>query len=162
MNIVEIPSLGDIQEGKVLCWAKLVGDPIQKGEALLDFETDKANVEISSPASGVVRAIFTLEGETVPIGTVVALVGADDEPFPDSLKSGRQPVEVRQRCSEKRSTPTSFETPAGFIGVAFASFALGLSANWFTGNWMIAVALGLVLIASGFSLGMIFQRWRNK
>lgn len=100
MHTIEMPKLGDtIDEGKVLCWHKLVGEPVQRDEPLVEIETDKINIEMVSTASGVVRAVFAEGGETVLVGSVLALVGEIDEALPESLE--QQPVEVRQRCIGK-------------------------------------------------------------
>jgi pyruvate dehydrogenase E2 component (dihydrolipoyllysine-residue acetyltransferase) len=86
MKTVEMPKMGDtMEEGKILRWIKQVGDPVNKGESLAEVETDKVNIEIESFASGVLRKILVPEGASAPIGAGIALIGAPDEPLPDSL-----------------------------------------------------------------------------
>lgn len=102
MHTIEIPSLGEsIQEGKVLRWVKHVGDPVQKGDPLVEIETDKINVEIESPASGILRAILVPESACVSVGTFIALVGDADEPIPDPTLLPEQPIVVGQPYTEK-------------------------------------------------------------
>ncbi|HZS77545.1 MAG TPA: biotin/lipoyl-containing protein [Ktedonobacteraceae bacterium] len=109
MQTVEIPHLGEfVKEGKIVCWVRLVGEAIRQGEVLAYLETDKVNMEIESPASGVVRAIFVSEGETVQVGTPIALIGEVGEPLPDVAQLPRMPVEVRQRCIGEASTGGPF------------------------------------------------------
>jgi pyruvate dehydrogenase E2 component (dihydrolipoamide acetyltransferase) len=84
---VIMPMLGMAQEtGKVLRWLKAEGDPVAKGEPLLEVETDKVTVEIEAPADGTLGAVTAAEGAEVPVGTVIALVLAEGEtaPAPDT------------------------------------------------------------------------------
>ncbi|HEY7833883.1 MAG TPA: dihydrolipoamide acetyltransferase family protein, partial [Ktedonobacterales bacterium] len=80
MNQVLMPKMGDtMEEGKLLSWHKQVGDAVQKGDALAEIETEKTNIEVESFATGVLRQILVQEGETVPVGTPIALVGDPSE-----------------------------------------------------------------------------------
>jgi len=77
---VIMPALGMAQEtGKVLRWFKQDGEPVTKGEPLLEVETDKVTVEIESPAGGTLAAVTVPEGAEVPVGTVIAVVLAEGE-----------------------------------------------------------------------------------
>jgi pyruvate dehydrogenase E2 component (dihydrolipoamide acetyltransferase) len=70
-----MPKMSDaMEEGKVLRWLKNKGDSIEKGEPIVEIETDKANVELEAPDSGVVLEIRAQVGDTVPIGTPIALI----------------------------------------------------------------------------------------
>jgi pyruvate dehydrogenase E2 component (dihydrolipoamide acetyltransferase) len=72
---VIMPALGMAQEtGTVVQWKKHAGDQVVKGEPLLEVETDKAVVEVESPASGTLSSISAEAGVEVPIGTVIALI----------------------------------------------------------------------------------------
>jgi pyruvate dehydrogenase E2 component (dihydrolipoyllysine-residue acetyltransferase) len=94
MKTVEMPKMGDtMEEGKILRWIKQEGDQVVKGESLAEVETDKVNIEIESFASGVLRKILVPEGESAPIGASIALIGAPDEPLPESI-SGNGSVKV--------------------------------------------------------------------
>jgi 2-oxoglutarate dehydrogenase E2 component (dihydrolipoamide succinyltransferase) len=66
-----------ITEGTVSKWLKAVGDTIEKDEALLEISTDKVDAEVPSPAGGKLLEIKVQEGETVEVGAVLALVGAE-------------------------------------------------------------------------------------
>jgi pyruvate dehydrogenase E2 component (dihydrolipoyllysine-residue acetyltransferase) len=77
---VIMPALGMAQEtGKVLRWLKQDGEPVTKGEPLLEVETDKVTVEIEAPADGTLAGVRVPEGAEVPVGTVIAVVLARGE-----------------------------------------------------------------------------------
>ena len=76
---IVMPQMGEsITEGTVSKWLKAVGDKIEKDEALLEISTDKVDAEVPSPAAGTLLAINVQEGETVEVGSVLALVGAEN------------------------------------------------------------------------------------
>jgi pyruvate/2-oxoglutarate dehydrogenase complex dihydrolipoamide acyltransferase (E2) component len=74
---VTVPRLGSSDESdevRVLRWLKAKGTKVQKGEALLEVETDKVNVEIESPDDGQLEEISAQEGDFVKFGAVVAII----------------------------------------------------------------------------------------
>ncbi len=78
---VIIPRLGSSDESdevRVLRWLKAPGEAVKKGEALLEVETDKVNVEIEAPESGELVEINAREGDFVKFGAVVAQVKSGD------------------------------------------------------------------------------------
>ena len=78
-----MPKLGDtMEEGKILQWLKQEGDPVAKGDALAEIETEKVNIEVESFSSGVLRKILVPAGSTVPVGAPIALTGEAAEPLP--------------------------------------------------------------------------------
>ncbi|HEY0752447.1 MAG TPA: dihydrolipoamide acetyltransferase family protein [Ktedonobacteraceae bacterium] len=89
MKTVDMPKMGDtMEEGKILHWIKREGDEVKKGESLAEVETDKVNIEIEAFSSGVLRKILVAEGESAPIGTPIAYIGAVDEPVPGEAATG--------------------------------------------------------------------------
>src|SRR6516225_8245185 len=77
MTDVVMPQMGEsIAEGTIVRWMKKVGDSIDRDEPLFEISTDKVDAEIPSPAAGVVAEIRVQEGETVPVNSVVAVIGA--------------------------------------------------------------------------------------
>ena len=77
---VVMPQMGEsIAEGTIVRWIKKVGDPIDKDEPLFEISTDKVDAEIPSPGAGVILEITVKEGETVPVNSVVARIGAKGE-----------------------------------------------------------------------------------
>lgn len=70
-----MPQLGEsIAEGTVVKWLVPVGGMIEKDQSLLEVETEKVALEIPSPATGVLSEIIVPEGETVPVGTLLARI----------------------------------------------------------------------------------------
>ena len=75
---VVMPQMGEsITEGTVSKWLKQVGDKIEKDEPLLEISTDKVDAEVPSPTAGTLLEIRVNEGETVEVGAIVGLVGAE-------------------------------------------------------------------------------------
>src|SRR2546421_5210745 len=76
MASVQMPRLSDSMEtGKILRWLKKEGDQAQKGEPLVEIESDKANIEVEAYASGKLSKIVVPEGESAAIGAVIAEIG---------------------------------------------------------------------------------------
>ena len=95
MNVL-MPQLGEtVAEGKVAVWYKKEGDIVSKNEILADVETDKAAVEIPSPVEGVVGSVLVSEGETVDVGTTLAIINNKD------ANSGPpdQPTDAKKKVS---------------------------------------------------------------
>ena len=79
-NEVLMPQMGEsIAEGTIVRWIKKVGDTVDRDEPLFEISTDKVDAEIPSPTAGVVLEIHVKEGETVPVNSVVALIGSAGE-----------------------------------------------------------------------------------
>jgi 2-oxoglutarate dehydrogenase E2 component (dihydrolipoamide succinyltransferase) len=75
MNVI-MPQLGEtVAEGKIGKWFKSVGDQVKAGDNLFEIETDKVAMEVQATESGVLTEIRVGEGETVPVGAVVAVLG---------------------------------------------------------------------------------------
>jgi pyruvate dehydrogenase E2 component (dihydrolipoamide acetyltransferase) len=80
---VVMPALEMAQEtGKLLAWRKKEGDPVTKGEPLLEIETDKAVVEIEAPADGILAGIKAAAGADIPVGQTIAWIVAAGEAPP--------------------------------------------------------------------------------
>jgi len=72
-----MPQLGEtVTEGRVAAWFKAVGDTVAAGENLLEIETDKVTMEVQATGSGVLAEIRVAAGDTVPVGTVLAVLGS--------------------------------------------------------------------------------------
>src|SRR5919205_814392 len=77
---VTMPSMGfDMTEGKVSRWLKNVGDPVTRNETIGEIETEKATVDLTAPVDGVFAQILVQPGETVPVNTPIAVIGAAGE-----------------------------------------------------------------------------------
>ncbi len=80
MPDVQMPRLSDSMEtGKIIRWIKKEGEDVKKGEPLVEIESDKANIEVEAYASGKLSKIVVPEGESAPIGAVIARIGGDGE-----------------------------------------------------------------------------------
>lgn len=77
---IKMPKLGEsITEGTILSWSVQVGDVVNEDDVLFEVNTAKVSAEIPSPVAGKVVEILFKEGDTVPVGTVVAIVDMDGE-----------------------------------------------------------------------------------
>jgi 2-oxoglutarate dehydrogenase E2 component (dihydrolipoamide succinyltransferase) len=73
---VVMPQMGEsIAEGTIVRWIKKIGDSVDRDEPLFEISTDKVDAEIPSPAAGVLTEIRAKEGETVPVNSIVAVIG---------------------------------------------------------------------------------------
>ncbi len=83
MDVVAMPQLGEtVTEGTITSWAVVVGDVVAVDDALFDVSTEKVDTEVPSAVAGHVRAILVPAGDTVAVGTPVAVLTASaDEPF---------------------------------------------------------------------------------
>ena len=76
-----IPRLGSSDESdevRILRWLKQAGEWVQKGEGLLEVETDKVNVEIEAPENGLLKEIKAREGDIVAFNRVVGIIERED------------------------------------------------------------------------------------
>jgi pyruvate dehydrogenase E2 component (dihydrolipoamide acetyltransferase) len=82
---VVMPQMGvSVSEGTITKWLKQAGEEISADEPLLEISTDKVDTEIPSPATGVVRELLAQEGETVAVGTKIAVIAPDGQPAEES------------------------------------------------------------------------------
>ena len=111
MASVQMPRLSDSMEtGKILRWLKKEGEEVKKGEPLVEIESDKANIEVEAYASGKLSKIVVPEGESAPIGAVIAEIGdasaaaaAEKAPAPQGQAEAAEP--------KQGARPASAETP---------------------------------------------------
>src|SRR5262245_34822231 len=110
-NVI-MPALEMAQEtGKVLRWIKSPGDRVNKGESIVEIETDKINVEIEAPASGVLGDVSAQPGDVVPVGRTIALI----------FEPGAAPAPV--------AAPRTALAPAAMASAAPASAAREVKAS---------------------------------
>ena len=89
---IKMPKLGEsITEGTIVSWSVKVGDMIQEDDVLFEVNTAKVSAEIPSPVAGKVVEILYKEGDTVAVGTVVAMIDLDGEE-----SSGTEPINVSE------------------------------------------------------------------
>src|SRR3984885_10993115 len=98
MPEVVMPRLSDsMEEGTIVRWLKRDGDPVAQGEPLAEVETDKATVTFDADAEGTLQ-ILVAEGETVPLGALIARMGeaapGTSEPAPSTAGNGGERVKA--------------------------------------------------------------------
>ncbi|KAB2329829.1 2-oxoglutarate dehydrogenase complex dihydrolipoyllysine-residue succinyltransferase [Bacillus mesophilum] len=108
MAEIKVPELAEsITEGTVAQWLKQPGDAINKGDYIVELETDKVNVEIISEYSGVLSELKAQEGDTVNVGETIAVVSEGGEaPAPPASKADEAPA-VQQK--EEQKAPAAAE-----------------------------------------------------
>lgn len=100
---VVMPKMGEsVNEGTIIKWHKKVGDKVDKDEIIFEISTDKVDTEIPSPASGILAEIKVFEQETVPVGTVVALIETDVNAEIKPAETPTKPVEQKSNGSGKQ------------------------------------------------------------
>ena len=96
MADITMPQLGEtVTEGTITKWFKQVGETVAEDEPLFEVSTDKVDSEVPSPASGVLQEILVPEGETVDVGTKLAVLGDGDgsAPAKDEGSSDDEPAD---------------------------------------------------------------------
>ena len=106
----KLPDLGEgLTEGEIARWLVSEGDEIAEDEPLVEIATDKTTVEIPSPAGGTVSRILVGEGDVVPVGTVIVVIGGDGAPAPQPRAAEPASDKVSQAPSRTdakvRATP---------------------------------------------------------
>src|SRR5688500_6074462 len=100
-----LPDLGEgLTEGEIARWLVSVGQDVAEDDPLVEIQTDKTTVEIPSPAAGVVSEIRAAEGDVVPVGTVIVVIGdADGTSAGAASPSVDQPARAEARGSEPQT-----------------------------------------------------------
>ncbi|MGX2960093.1 2-oxoglutarate dehydrogenase complex dihydrolipoyllysine-residue succinyltransferase [Peribacillus sp. JNUCC 23] len=112
MAEVKVPELAEsISEGTIAQWLKQPGETVEKGEYLLELETDKVNVEIISDYGGTLSELLAAEGDTVQVGQAIAVVSEDGTNEGPSSKV-EVPVVEELKAEEVNSVPTAQRTIA--------------------------------------------------
>ncbi|MDT0746760.1 dihydrolipoyllysine-residue succinyltransferase [Staphylococcus chromogenes] len=118
MAEVKVPELAEsITEGTIAEWFKKVGDTVEKGEAILELETDKVNVEVVSEEAGTLQELLAEEGDTVEVGQAIAVVGegsgdASSEQSTssdDDSKKSEETASKEQQDNQSKDQPTQKE-----------------------------------------------------
>ncbi len=79
-SVIEMPRLSDtMEEGVVASWHKQIGEQVSSGDLLAEIETDKATMDFESPEDGVLLHIGVEEGNGIPVGSLLAIIGKKDE-----------------------------------------------------------------------------------
>lgn len=102
---ITMPKLSDtMTDGRFIGWRKSVGERVERGEVIAEVETDKAVMELEAFASGVLLKTMAREGETVPVGTVLGLIG---EPEEEAAGANVAPEKAEEPGKEEGSPETA-------------------------------------------------------
>ncbi len=114
-----LPQLGQtMEEGTIEKWHKKEGDPVKKGEILYDLGTDKATLEVESFAEGTLRKVLAADGDTVPVNTLIAIIGAPGEEIPESmLQEGAAPA-PKAAAAEEQAPEAAVAAPEPEVAAA--------------------------------------------
>ena len=108
MDVV-MPQMGEsVAEGTIVRWIKKVGEKVDRDEPLFEISTDKVDAEIPSPAAGILSEIRAHEGETVPVNSIVAVIGGASDVVAPPVKQPSAPASASTRPT---ATPTAVEAP---------------------------------------------------
>src|SRR5436190_20459778 len=101
-----MPQLGEtVTEGTITRWAKQVGEPVAEDEVLFEVSTDKVDSEVPSPVAGVLTEIRVPEGDTVDVGTVIAVVGGGEAATAEAPASEAAPAAEAATAPEPVAAP---------------------------------------------------------
>jgi pyruvate dehydrogenase E2 component (dihydrolipoamide acetyltransferase) len=110
---VIMPRLSDsMEEGTILRWLKSVGDEVKRGDELVEIETDKANMTYEASDEGTLIEVVAGEGDTLPIGEVIARIGDPSEASRNGGPATKEPEQAAEPPPpEKSEPPTAPERP---------------------------------------------------
>jgi 2-oxoglutarate dehydrogenase E2 component (dihydrolipoamide succinyltransferase) len=107
---VVMPKMGEsLQEGTVTKWMKKVGEKVERDEMILEISTDKVDTEVPSPNEGVLAEILVAEGETVEVGTAIAIIETDSSASAESKTE--TPKEEAKATPEPKEEAKATEEP---------------------------------------------------
>ncbi|MCH7773000.1 MAG: 2-oxoglutarate dehydrogenase, E2 component, dihydrolipoamide succinyltransferase [Bacteroidetes bacterium] len=113
MDII-MPKMGEsVNEGTIIKWHKNVGDKVKRDEIIFEISTDKVDTEIPSPDSGVIAEIRIPEGDTVEVGTVVAILNTNGETVKDA--EIEKPVQTKMETKESASEQIETTGPVASV-----------------------------------------------
>ena len=127
MAEVKLPQLGEtVTEGTITKWFKKIGDAVAADEPLFEVSTDKVDTEVPSPVSGILTEVRAKEGDTVPVGAVIAVVGdAGAAPAPaPAAAPAPEPVAAPVAAAptpEPAAAPTPAPAPTVVVAAASSS-----------------------------------------
>ncbi len=120
---IVMPKLGfDMREGVLVGWNKSVGDSVEKGEVVAEIESDKATLELEAQASGILLKLLASDGDVIPIGGNLAIVGQEGEDISamaeEGVTAGEAVVEPIKEDEEVETKALAPETPSKVIAIS--------------------------------------------
>ncbi len=135
MAELKVPSLGmDMSEATIVRWLVGEGDEVEKGDPVLEIDTDKTSFEVEATETGVIRSIAGDEGETIPVGALLAHILAPGEEPPEKTVASPEPEapepkDVSRRTASEKASPSPVSaTPEGDTRKSAGEDAPGSSA----------------------------------
>src|SRR5205085_1554124 len=113
-----MPQMGvSVSEGTIIKWLKQQGEQVEADEPLLEISTDKVDTEVPSPGSGVLTEILVQEGQTVDVGTKLAVIGGDGDgaaggPEPQAQEAPPEPATAEAAAEAEAPQPEAPVAPA--------------------------------------------------
>jgi pyruvate dehydrogenase E2 component (dihydrolipoamide acetyltransferase) len=117
MAEIKMPQLGEsVVEGTITKWLKKEGENVSEDDLLVEVSTDKVDSEVPSSASGVLQKILVQEGETVSVGTPIAVIGGEGEeaaepPEPEQSESAQDQSEAPAEREEQEAAEEAAQPP---------------------------------------------------
>ncbi|MFP5351687.1 MAG: dihydrolipoamide acetyltransferase family protein [Actinomycetota bacterium] len=110
---IKMPQLGEtVVEGTITKWLKQEGDKVEQDDLLVEISTDKVDSEVPSSAAGTLQKILVQEGDTVKVGTPLAIIGEDGEAGGDAGGEQEAQAEEKQPETEQQSEAQAQAAPA--------------------------------------------------
>jgi 2-oxoglutarate dehydrogenase E2 component (dihydrolipoamide succinyltransferase) len=130
---IQMPQLGEtIVEGTILKWLKQEGESVERDEPLFEISTDKVDTEVPSPVAGTLTRIVVAEGQTVPVGTELAVIDAGDGAAGSSSDGGAAEPEAAEAPTEAPAAvappATAVAAPATAVAAPAAPVPAGVGA----------------------------------
>lgn len=108
---VIMPKFGFTQEdAQIVRWLKRAGEAVEQGDPIAEVTTDKVNMEVEAPATGILDGLRFAEGDTVPVTAIIAFIRAVDEKLP-TIDSGRQIADHQPQAESPVASRPSSATP---------------------------------------------------
>ncbi len=158
---VVMPQMGvSVSEGTVTKWLRNEGEAIEADEPLLEISTDKVDTEVPSPGSGIVQKILVQEGETVDVGTTLAVIApegtpaaADEPPAPEPAAEAEAPPEpATAEAAAEADAVSSSEMPAPVAAEAATAAATDVSGN---GKTFVSPVVARIAAEHGVDVGSV-------
>lgn len=132
---ITMPKLSlTMQEGTIACWHKREGESVQEKEVLFEVMTDKVNMEVEAPASGTLLRILHAEGEAVPVGGTLAIIGQAGEGVgaadPEVGKAGESTGQTGERAGQAGERVHRAAQQVGEVGGSIGQAAESVGGWW--------------------------------
>jgi pyruvate dehydrogenase E2 component (dihydrolipoamide acetyltransferase) len=149
---VTMPQMGaDMTEGTLVRWLKQVGERVERGDILAEIETDKATVELEAYEAGTLLKQVAGEGEVVPVGDVIALLGEQSEAAPDVER--KPPAETPARRTIEPAAKEAAAAPP--VSVRTSAPPAGAAAGTSNGRVRISPVAKRIANQAGVDIAML-------